>query len=742
MTAVILTMSLTACGSNDVENIPDEQDASENAISETSDESLLEPETYEDYIKLADTYLQTDDVIQALAVLDEGIEKLSTGGQGAESQDIDLLSQRKEYILAGTIAVRTEYVENEYDDEEEIRFGYTSERDENGNEIIFTYYGTERQVTGKMEFRYDVNGNKIEYEDYEDYSNGVGSRSYHSTWEYDANGKELEWVSYNMNGNIVERTEREYDDFGNEIKYARYGSDGECTNKTIQEYDERGNLIRLIMYNNRGILAKQEFTYDNNGKEIKGLCYKGDTTITSRQEREYDENGYIVRLVDYNVDGDIFIWHEHAYDENGNQIKFVSYDGDGSINYIWEYEYDQNGREIYEKHYNSNSIITDTLEYEYDERGNKIKETKTSYNEETEQKESQTIDEYEYDENENMTKYAHIVYDKEKETDSRMWERKYDADGRETDFYLYINEKTASYHSQKEYDENGRMISYTEYDKNGNVFSRKETEYDADGNAIRENHYDVDGSLIRCYENEYDNFGSITRQAVYEGGILKSEIQTSYVYRYIGNVDMEVSDEMTPEEYNLWQREIFNLFLKGQEMIRYQSRGERVEDGVIVRKSITNLIDFSYCRQNKKNPQYTFLDMTGDGVEELIISCDRGELYVIQNDNGVLIVIFNTPEYRDTNLVKGNGRTGICVSYGGRDGSTETYYFLDENGKKEISLRTDWDSEDEKSYCVYDNDSFTEYGISKGEYYDITDKTITLADIEWQKLEDPNYGND
>lgn len=86
MAAVILVMSLTACGSNDMENIPDEQDASENAVSETPDEPISEPETYEDYMKLSDTYLQTDDVLQALAVLDVGIEKLSIGGQGIEKQ--------------------------------------------------------------------------------------------------------------------------------------------------------------------------------------------------------------------------------------------------------------------------------------------------------------------------------------------------------------------------------------------------------------------------------------------------------------------------------------------------------------------------------------------------------------------------------------------------------------------------------------------------------------------------------
>lgn len=130
---VMLAMVLNGCGSNDVENISDEQDASGNAVSETPDESLSEPETYEDYIKLADTCLQTDDVLQALAVLDEGIEKLGNGMQGVEGQEVDSLSQRKAYILTGTVAIRTKLTENEYEDDGSIHSGSVVERDENGN---------------------------------------------------------------------------------------------------------------------------------------------------------------------------------------------------------------------------------------------------------------------------------------------------------------------------------------------------------------------------------------------------------------------------------------------------------------------------------------------------------------------------------------------------------------------------------------------------------------------------------
>lgn len=733
---IMTAMVLTACGSGteDVVKEPDASDGSEisadiaeGADSDAADEITSEPETLdaltfmpetcEDYIKLANAYLQMDDVLKALAVLDEGMEKFAVGEQGAEGQSIDLLSQRKEYILAGTVAVRTKYVENEYDEEGEVLTGYASERDESGNKVMFSYYGTERVVSTTGEHRYDANGNEIEYEYKACDSDGNISSFSHKTWAYDAYGNEIEYISYDEDGNISSKTVRKYDAFGNETEFANYNSDGECIHKWIQDYDKRGNLISEIRYDSNGRNdGKWEYEYDENGNKIKDILYGGDLIAKIDAEYEYDENSNIVKSVRYNtLNGEISSRFEYEYDENGNRIKTIFYGDKGRFIHKSEYEYDENGREIYEKLYNSNGIITYTAEYDYDERGNKIKGTETRYNEETELKASQTIDEYEYDENENMTKYAHIVYDEEKGTDSRTWERIYDADGRETDFYLYINEKTAFYHSQKEYDENGRMISYTEYDKNGNVFGRKETEYDTDGNLIKESHYDTDGSLIRCYENEYDDFGSITRQAMYEDGILKTEKQTSYVYRYIGNMDTDAADD-------------FPQFLKGQ---------KEVYAG-IVRKSITNLIDFSYCRKYKITPQYAFLDMTGDGVEELIINCDRYKLYVIQNVHGVLKVIFEVNA--DIGLmVKGNGRAGICASYSDRDSLSKIYYFLDENGKKQIPLDAVWDSEGEVSYRCYD--SFEWYSISEGEYYDMTEM-MTEIDIDWQKLEDPNYGND
>ncbi len=755
LVSLIMTgMVLTACGSNGVEDLtskPDSADASEitediveSTASEAADETIPAPETCEDYMKLADTYLQTDDVIQALAVLDEGIEKLSAGEQGAAEQEIDLLSQRKEYVLAGTVAVRTNLTENEYDDEGEILSGRVLECDENGNEIKDLYYDKGGEISRSEEYQYDADGNLIEYK-YISYQSSENSDSSRQTWAYDENGNEIEYVSYDKYGNIERKTNSEYDAGGNqtkhttydendeitgwtetaydengcEIKYEVYDKNGSCTRTITKEYDERRNLINYVIYDDDGeLIEKSEYEYDKNDNRVKIVHYGDGVTISTKIEFGYDENGNETKYVAYTDSGrTISYWYEREYDENGNVIKHVGYDSEGVSDYIEEYGYDEGGRPIYE---NIDGAYPRMKEYEYDECGNKVKEIYTSYDPKTGQEEYK----------------------------SRRWEKEYGEDGRDISAFFYDNEQTVSYQSKTEYDENGLIMNYTSYDENGDILGRRETEYDASGQVIKENYYDANAHLTQYYENEYDDFGSVIMQAMYEDGALKSEKQASYVYRYIGDIDTETADDIdndkTSEEYYLAQREVLTRFLEGQEEVRYCSDFNSIEEGIVVTETITDLIDFESYKDVKGNLEYAFLDMTGDGIEELVIKCAYTNLYVIQSDYGILKVIFCAVGGNyGTYLVKYDGRIGVCCNFGGHVGANEEfYYFFDGKGKKEITLgdyqRFLEDGTESRGYCISDNDSFESRDISTGEYYDIVDKIVSANTIDWQRLEELN----
>ena len=804
---IMPAMVLTACGSG-TEDIADTTKTAEEgaSASEIPMETITAPETYEDYMKLAeesydrqdwesaiafyqgakeldvsreevyrgmsDTYLQMDNVIQALAVLDEGIEKLGAREQDVEKQKVDLISQRKEYILAGTVAVATGGTSNQYDEDGSILLESEWEGDENGNKISekTINYDNRRGSSYLSEYQYDRNGNKIEFKyTYYD-SDGNGSLSSHVTWTFDKDGNEIEWTADDKYTNSKKRTERgydangkqikeinydndeltgwiesEYDVFGNKIRYEEYDKDRKCTYKTISSYNEQENLNYFTVYDYGKISKTYEYEYDEKGNMIKSAEYDGDGNIIRIYEREYDEMGRETKFVHYNGDGTVNSSDEYEYDENGNEIKSVHYDGEGNIRWMAESEYDEKGREIYYSR-KSDGVVTYTQENEYGEDGSVIREVVTYYNSDTGQKWYEKICEYTYDEKENMTKYDYTNY-MEGGTTSLIWEREYDEDGRETDFYFYDNGKSASYQSQTEYDENGLMINYKGYDKDGTVLVRRETEYDISGNVVKENYYDADGNLIQYYENEYDDFGSITRQTMYENGIVKSEKQTSYAYHYIGNIDAEAADymdtDMASEKYNLKQREIFVRFLNGEEKVRYYRDEDDVKDGKIVEETITDLIDFDYIRQNKRTLEYTFLDMTGDGIEELVIfySGEIGRLCVIQCSYGALKVIFDLDGGYDVYFVKYNGMTGICYDYSleTRGAERKYCYFLGGKGKKEIVLDIfHAESGESTFYSMNDNDSFESRDISAGEYYDIADKIVSANTIDWQRLEEPD----
>lgn len=693
------------------------------------------------------------------------------GGCEAEKMPVQkvLPQQRKEYVLAGAVPVRTKLTESTYDDSGECVSRRVEEYDKNGNEIRTVYYGAGDEVSGVCEYQYDEKGNRTEYKYIAYDSLGDIDTFSHETWAYDENGRETEYISYGEDGEaerktkseydaggnqikhieydgndkIAEWTEREYDAAGNEIKFERYNERGNAIRTGVRDYDGNGNQIRYTLYDDSGyVIIKEEYQYDKDGNEVEHVDYYDERTIKYRIKTEYDENGNEVKYISYHEDGTVSLWNEYEYNKDGNVIQYTSYDSEGGIRYREKREYDEDGREICGSD-NSDGVVTRTWEYEYDESGSLIKAVYISYDYETGEKAGQTIDEFAYDENGNMTKYA-CTNDAGSGRDSgRGWERAYDEDGRETAFYFYEDEKGISYRSRTEYGENGLAVRYIGCDGDDNVLVEKETEYDVSGNVIKEGYYDADGNLTQYYENEYDESGSLIRQARYKDGVLRAEKQMEYAYHIlIGDIARETAEDTD----NDTTPEIFARFLNGQETIRYCAAYNSMNEGRIVRETITDLIDFAYWKDEPL--KYALIDMTGDGIEELVIDCGSSNLYVIQNEHGILKVICSAVGGNyGVYLVKYHGRAAVCCNFGGHvGGNEEIYYFFDKKGKKEIVLNDyqnfEEDGTESRGYSMYDNDSFEYRDICRGEYENIMNGMLAEPEVCWQKLEEPVYGND
>ncbi len=200
------------------------------------------------------------------------------------------------------------------------------------------------------EFKYDENGNLIEY-----YSGGRLLEKY----EYNSknnltkevmvleDGSEEVTVTYEYNGNQAKETIYNPNDAGVDFYY-------------IYDFDEFGKLVKLTMLDKDGnVIGYDIIDHTNTGNEEKNkLLY-------------FFGNGpdyiYQFNTASYGTDGSVYDFIVHEYDENGNEIKSIRYYETG-VDVITTYEYDANGNAI--KSTSSSGGYSNSTYYEYDAEGN------------------------------------------------------------------------------------------------------------------------------------------------------------------------------------------------------------------------------------------------------------------------------------------------------------------------------------------------------------------------------------
>ncbi len=198
----------------------------------------LNPARFEVYLGESDIYLQSDDVIAALDVLEEG----------KESTDGNVLTAREEYIKEHTTAYVSQAIY--YSDGDEITRQYMYEYNERGNVTKVISYNADGSVYSWREYEYDESGNEIKFISY----NADGSVGRWIEYEYDERGNEIKRISYNADGSIRERSEYGYTISGinvateyidiefnisNNISYDE-AHDSYCIKEV--EYDKNGNV--------------------------------------------------------------------------------------------------------------------------------------------------------------------------------------------------------------------------------------------------------------------------------------------------------------------------------------------------------------------------------------------------------------------------------------------------------------------------------------------------------------------
>ena len=141
------------------------------------------------------------------------------------------------------------------------------------NEDGDTVYSEDTFADGTRQvFKYDENGNLIEYTVYDASGTVTGGQLYY--YEYDGNGNTTYHYSTYFDGKMVYEIEygaeyiEEYGEWKSyRIKYTEYFHDAGMTQKMVTEYYKNDNIKSFVYYNYDGSVIRSEY-YDEDGNLI------------------------------------------------------------------------------------------------------------------------------------------------------------------------------------------------------------------------------------------------------------------------------------------------------------------------------------------------------------------------------------------------------------------------------------------------------------------------------------------
>ncbi len=263
--------------------------------------------------------------------------------------------------------------------------------DMDGSVISHTEYETDKEGRTVKNTAFNPDGSIYEekvytYEEETDKDGKVISRtcfangSYKSAYiEYDKNGNETRFISYDEAGSEVSKSETEYDENGKKVKVTDYDTYSD-TVYMVTEYDGNGNTLLYTYFNSDGSKASHgECAYDGKGNKISEASYYGDGSLFYKYEYSFDSNENLTKQLSYDNEGNVYEIYEYAYDSEGRKIKFVennSYQGTKECEYTYEIEEAVNGNITKVMCYrNENGATYPDHSTEYDSEGNVIKES-------------------------------------------------------------------------------------------------------------------------------------------------------------------------------------------------------------------------------------------------------------------------------------------------------------------------------------------------------------------------------
>ncbi len=207
--------------------------------------------------------------------------------------------------------------------------------DKNGNKIEYTNYNEEEdKLKYKQNIFYDEQGRKIKEEGFDGISN------FKIEYNYIGNtGKLKEIIKYDEVGQVEEKWEYNYERNTETIKIYKGGKN--LANTIINKYDPVGNLLEKTKLNESGEpLKRNVYVYGSKGRLLtEQEYYAGKLSFTLYYF--YDKRGNLSKVEKETPDGKRFVNNDYSYDETDNLVRELWYDGIPDDYSKKSYDYDK-----------------------------------------------------------------------------------------------------------------------------------------------------------------------------------------------------------------------------------------------------------------------------------------------------------------------------------------------------------------------------------------------------------------
>jgi len=250
-----------------------------------------------------------------------------------------------------------------YDDLEDVEEIIENIYNEKGKLIEEKIFISEKELAERRTYKIDENGKILnEFTHYLDES--IDTLLY----EYDENGNVFKKTLTDSDGQLESKELFKYKN-GKEISYVFYNENDDIIVERISGYDSSGNLLRIV-YSNLEDDEKYriENTYASENKLIEALKFNGNDDLVEKISYKHDENGRVVEIIAENQNQNSI--SSFKYDDNGNVIEQKEMNNDETLNHFIEREFDKNGNvlkiTVFVDGHNTMPDMNYILEYEYD----------------------------------------------------------------------------------------------------------------------------------------------------------------------------------------------------------------------------------------------------------------------------------------------------------------------------------------------------------------------------------------